>query len=201
MATCHDQFTIPNAKASLPRSEKEDAFCYNHRLILLLKYLLLSPTGMETYNLDSLTCQATYHRAVLARGVLSVSLCICLSVNLLPGCLNISLFSHFPPEVVCATLWRIKVQPRRTSSATMFNVFSPVEDKHVQILKSLAQLAEPDITWINVICTRHQRLAFTGEAFALLAAEADVIFETNFRIHRFKTTSRSLEVPGKQIMY
>lgn len=92
MASCHNRFTLPNAKASLPHAEKENAFCYNHRLIWLLKYLLLSPTGMKTYNPVSLHTHTlgnfhasivqkrrgktqTCHRAALARGVLSDSDC------------------------------------------------------------------------------------------------------------------------------
>ena len=86
MATCHDQFTHPNAKASHPGSEKkkENASCYNHRLILLLKYLLLSSTGMKTYSPVSLRSHVRQHTTALysleVRG-----LSFHLSVNLLPG--------------------------------------------------------------------------------------------------------------------
>ena len=112
MATCLDQFT--NANASLPLCEKENASNYNHRLISLLKYLLLSPTGMKTYspvffhshtsgNFHKSIVQKrkkqTCHRDVVARGALALNLPPDFSV-----CLTISLFSLFLPEGVCFRL-------------------------------------------------------------------------------------------------
>lgn len=102
MAACHDQFTLPNAKASLPPSEKRKCLLLQSSTHLAAKIPVIILDRYE--DLQPSSPPLTLGNIPPCCGLTGGGLSVCKS----SVCGTISLFSHFLPEVVCA---EIKVQP------------------------------------------------------------------------------------------